>query len=584
MADSLAAETGPAAAQPQLVTRSVPAVHDALGDELPPLLKRIYAARGVTAPAELDRSLKALLPPTGLGDAQRAAERLARAVRDDERILLVGDFDADGATAVALAVSLLEALGARDVAFLVPNRFDYGYGLSPEIAELAVARQPRVLVTVDNGISSVQGVAAATAAGIDVIVTDHHLAGRELPEAFALVNPNLPDSSFPSKALAGVGVIYYVLGLVRSQLRAWDWFSNRQEPNLADWLDLVALGTVADVVPLDANNRVLVHQGLARMRAGRCRPGVRALAEVAGRALDRLTAQDLGFFLGPRLNAAGRLDDMTLGIRCLLARDAEEARSHARALDELNRARRELEQEMVRDAELIVAGHQLDAAERFGVCVYEPGWHQGIVGIVAGRLREKIHRPVVAFAEAGGSNPDELKGSARSLPELHVRDVLDAIAARYPGLVVRFGGHAMAAGLSIKRVHYERFARAFDAEVARRLPESALTRTLVTDGALLAEELCLDMARQIAAGGPWGQAFPEPLFHGEFDVISQRVVGEHHLKLVLRFDGRLVDAIAFRQAPLGDVDRVLAAYRLAENDYGAAPTLQLIIEHLEALP
>lgn len=567
----------------RIVTRPLPDARILHDDGLPPLLRRIYAGRGVTGREQLDRSLRAMLPPDELPAAGRAAARLAEAVMGGERIILVGDFDADGATAVALAVSLLRAMGAEDVEFLVPNRFEFGYGLSPEIVALAAARSPRVLVTVDNGVSSVQGVAAANAAGMDVIITDHHLPGRELPAAFALVNPNLPDSVFGSRALAGVGVIYYVLGLVRGRLRADGWFRHRPEPNLADWLDLVALGTVADVVPLDANNRILVHQGIARMRAGRCRPGIRALAEVGGRPLARLGAQDLGFALGPRLNAAGRLDDMALGIRCLLSEDLEEARRHARALDELNRARRALEQEMVRDAEMIVAAHRVDAADRFGVCVYEPGWHQGIVGIVAGRLREKIHRPVIAFADAGSSAPDELKGSARSVPELHVRDALDAIAARHPGMLARFGGHAMAAGLSIKRVHYERFARAFDAEARRGLPPSALTHTLVTDGELDPGEMTLDMARTLARSGPWGQAFPEPLFHGDFEVVSQRVVGEAHLKLVVRSRDRLVDAIAFRRAPLGDVKRVRAAYRLAENDYGAAPTLQLVVEHLVPL-
>jgi single-stranded-DNA-specific exonuclease len=548
--------------------------------DLPPLLRRIYLGRGVTCARDLDRSLKALLPPHDLGDVDRAATRLMTAIRDGEPILLVGDFDADGATSVALAVSLLKALGARDVGFLVPNRFEFGYGLSPEIVALAAARAPRVLVTVDNGVSSVAGVAAANAAGMDVIVTDHHLPGRELPDAYAMVNPNLPGSRFASKALAGVGVIYYVLGVVRARLRAAEWFRNRPEPNMADWLDLVALGTVADVVPLDCNNRILVHQGLNRMRAGRCRPGIRALAEAAGRPLAGLTAQDLGFALGPRLNAAGRLDDMELGIRCLLAEDLEEARGLARALDELNRARRALEQEMVREAELIVAGHRIDAADRFGICVHEPGWHQGVIGIVAGRLKDRINRPVIAFADAGDLHPDELKGSARSVPDVHVRDALDAIAARYPGMLSRFGGHAMAAGLSIKRVHYERFARAFDAEVQQRLPARALTWTVETDGTLEGPELCLDMARHLARAGPWGQGFPEPLFHGEFEVVSQRVVGEDHLKLVVRLEGRLVDAIAFRQAPLDGVSRLRAVFRLAENDYGDLPTLQLVVEHL----
>lgn len=566
----------------RIVERACP-TEIGFGVGLPPLLRRIYAARGIDAEAQLDRSLSGLADPGLLAGGGTAADRIAGAVMRDEPILLVGDFDADGATSVALAVSLLRAFGAARVDFLVPNRFEFGYGLSPEIVALAARRQPRLLITVDNGVSSVDGVAAAKAAGMDVIITDHHLPGRELPEADALVNPNVAGCPFPSKAIAGVGVIYYVLTLVRARLRAAGWFDGRAEPNLADWLDLVALGTVADVVPLDRNNRVLVHQGVARMRAGRCRPGVQALAEVAGRSLAKLTAKDLGFALGPRLNAAGRLDDMSLGIRCLLADDLAEARRLASALDELNRARRELEREMVRDAELIVAAHDVDVADRFGVCVYEPGWHQGVIGIVAGRLRERVNRPVVAFADAGPAGPDELKGSARSLPELHVRDALDAIASRYPGLLMKFGGHAMAAGLSIKRVHYQRFARAFDAEVRRVLPPSALNPTLETDGRLGADELCLDMARCLAEAGPWGQGFPEPLFHGDFDLISQRVVGEDHLKMVVRQDGRLVDAIAFRQEPVPNARRVRLAYRLAENDYGGSTTLQLVVEHLESL-
>jgi single-stranded-DNA-specific exonuclease len=426
-------------------------------------------------------------------------------------------------------------------------------------------------------------VAAANAAGIEVIVTDHHLPGRERPAAFAIVNPNLPGSRFPSGNLAGVGVIYYLLGLVRAELRKTAWFEGRVEPNLADWLDLVALGTVADVVPLDRNNRILVFQGLQRMRAGRCRPGIQALAEVAGRRLARLSEQDLGFALGPRLNAAGRLEDMALGIRCLLAPDLAAARELARALDELNLARRELEQEMVRDAELIVARHQVAAADRFGVCVYDPGWHQGIVGLVAGRLREKIDRPVIAFADAGDAAPDELKGSARSIPELHVRDALDAIAARYPGMLVKFGGHAMAAGLSVKRVHYERFARAFDAEVRRLVPAAALQRRIETDGSLDDAELSLETARLLRDAGPWGQGFPEPLFHDEFDIVSQRVVGGTHLKLVVKRGRRVLDAIAFRQPPIRDAQRLQLVYRLSENDFGDPPTLQLVVEHLRVL-
>jgi single-stranded-DNA-specific exonuclease len=551
---------------------------------LPDVLARIYLSRGIRHGSELDLGLSALLQPAGLPGLHQAAMRLADAVEHNESVLIVGDFDADGATSVALAMSLLEAMGATRVSFVVPNRFEFGYGLSPEIVAMALEASPDVIVTVDNGTSSVEGVALAAAAGVDVIVTDHHLPGKELPAARALVNPNLPGSRFPSLAMAGVGVIYYVLGALRAELRSRGWFDDRVLPNLADWLDLVAVGTIADVVPLDHNNRVMVAQGLRRIRAGRTRPGIRALCEIAGRPLERLSAEDVGFAIGPRLNAAGRLDDMTLGIQCLLAADAARARELARALDELNKTRRALEQEMVQDAELMIAAHDEATVGRHGVTVYDPAWHQGIIGIVAGRLRERIHRPVIAFADAGEAQPDELKGSGRSLPGLHMRDVLDTIAGRYPGMVVRFGGHAMAAGLSIKRVHYPRFQRAFEAIVRDYLPAEALRPVLESDGPLEIGEMTLDMAQRIAEGGPWGQQFPAPLFHDDFELISQRVVGEQHLKLVLARDGRLFDAIAFRRAPLADsATRVQAAYRLAENDYRDAVTLQLVVEHLRAL-
>lgn len=551
---------------------------------LSPLLERIYLSRGLTSGVELDRELSALARPQALPDVEKAARRLARAIQDEESILIVGDFDADGATSVALAVSLLEAMGASRVGFLVPNRFEFGYGLSPEIVEMALAEEPDVIVTVDNGTSSIEGVARANAAGVDVIVTDHHLPGRALPEAYALVNPTLTGSSFESTAMAGVGVIYYVLGAVRAELKENAWFERRPMPNLADWLDLVAVGTVADVVPLDRNNRVMVTQGIRRIRAGRARPGIRALCEIAGRRPEKLTAQDLGFAIGPRLNAAGRLDDMTLGIQCLLATDLHQARELATALDELNQARRALEQEMVQDAELIVATHDESVEGRYGVTVYDPSWHQGVVGIVAGRLKDRIHRPVIAFAEAGGSAPDELKGSARSLPGLHIRDVLDQVASRYPGLIVRFGGHAMAAGLSIKRVHYPRFEKVFDAAVAEHLPEDALSPVLESDGSLTLQEMTLDMALALAEAGPWGQQFPEPLFHDEFELVSQRVVGERHLKMVLKKEDRLFDAIAFQQGPLTDTRQVLAAYRLDANEYRDRVTLQLMVQHLAPLP
>ena len=510
-----------------------------------------------------------------------AAQRLVGAIKNDESILIVGDFDADGATATALAVSLLQAMGANQVGYLVPNRFEFGYGLTPEIVRLALTREPAVIVTVDNGISSVQGVGLAQESGVDVIVTDHHLPGSDMPPAHAIVNPNVPACDFPSKALAGVGVVYYVLSKVRARLREEEFFQQRgiDVPNLAHWLDLVALGTVADVVPLDRNNRILVFQGLRRINRGLVRPGVRALAEVAGRALSTLTAQDLGYALGPRLNAAGRLDDMSIGIQCLLAPDLAQARSLATALDELNKTRREIELSMTEEATLLIDDTQ--AHEGSSICVYDAGWHQGVIGIVAGRMRERFHRPVIAFADAGEIAPGELKGSARSIPGLHIRDAIDDVAARYPGLIEKFGGHAMAAGLSIKRTHFERFSRAFRDAVDARVSARDLAGILVTDGELPPAELSLDNARLIAAHGPWGQAFEEPTFHGEFDVIAERIVGERHLKLVLKHGERLVDAIAFNQERLGKA-RVRVLYRLAINDFSDVETLQLIIQEIEA--
>lgn len=564
------------------VDRVLPGVH--------PVLGRIYGARGVTSVDELNHELKALLPPDGLPDLDVAVARLAKAVEQGERILLVGDFDADGATSVALAVTTLKALGAEQVDFVVPNRFTFGYGLSPEIVDLAATRSPDVIVTVDNGVASMAGVERARELGIDVIVTDHHLPGRELPAALAVVNPVLATSSFRSRCLAGVGVIFYVLSRLRARLAANHWFEHRgiRNPNLAECLDLVALGTVADVVPLDHNNRVLVSQGLARIRAGRARPGIAALLQVARREAAKINAADLGFAIGPRLNAAGRLDDMTIGIRCLLAATPEEARSLAIALDQLNRARQELEQTMVADAELIVAREVAAGEGRDGLCLYDPSWHQGVVGIVAGRLKDRLHRPVIAFAEAGSTAPDELKGSARSVPGLHMRDLLDEIATSHPGLLPRFGGHAMAAGLSLKRIHFRQFSTVFNRLVSARLPDEARDAVVYTDGPLAPEDISLATAEVLAGAGPWGQAFPEPLFEGEFDVISHRIVGEHHLKLTvspaLGSGGRrrLLDAIAFRQAALAtpSFERATMTYRLSRNDFGEVPTVQLVVEHL----
>ena len=546
----------------------------------PRFFARVLAGRGIESSENLDLSLSRLLQPDALSGIDAAASRIARAVEGNEAILVLGDFDADGATGTALAVSLLESLGAARVEYLVPNRFAFGYGLTPEIVRVALEREPALIVTVDNGMSSVAGVTLAQESGVDVVVTDHHLPGEELPPACALVNPNAPGCEFGSKALAGVGVIYYVLSRVRAHLAEGGFFARRglPPPRLADWLDLVALGTVADVVPLDLNSRILVHQGLRRMRAGLARPGIRGLAQVSGRNLRAVTAQDLGFAIAPRLNAAGRLSDMTVGIQCLLSSETVQAQRLARELDELNTERRDIERDMTLDATLLVDECRADHGS--AICLYDASWHQGIIGIVAGRMRERHHRPVVAFADAGAAAPGELRGSARSIPGLHIRDALDDVAARFPGLMVKFGGHAMAAGLSIKRTQLDRFTKAFADAVEARVSERDLAGIRMTDGELEPADLVLESARLVASHGPWGQGFEEPTFHGEFDIVSERVVGQRHLKLALRHEDRVVDAIAFNQEPVG-VDRIRALYRLGVNDYSGIETLQLVIEDLE---
>ncbi len=511
---------------------------------------------------------------------------VASALAGRQRVLIVGDFDADGATSTALAVLALRAMGATRVDFLVPNRFEYGYGLTPEIVTLAETFDPDLLITVDNGISSIDGVAAAKNAGIKVLVTDHHLPGRELPAADAIVNPSQPGCDFPSKNLAGVGVVFYLLTALRSHLRGSGWFedNNLPEPAMAQWLDLVALGTVADVVPLDQVNRVLVHQGLQRIRAGRCRPGIAALLEQAGRDRSRVAASDLGFAAGPRLNAAGRLDDMTLGIQCLLADDPVLARQLAAELDDLNRDRRAIETGMQREALTLVDKIPLDDdGLPWGLCLFDRQWHQGVVGLLASRIKDRVHRPVIAFADGGNG---ELKGSARSIRSLHIRDALDAVAARHPGLVTKFGGHAMAAGLSLREDRFEDFARAFDEEVRRQLTPAELEEEVWVDEPLGFAELSLANARLLRDAGPWGQHFPEPLFRGEFTLVEQRVVGEKHLKMLLGgSDGDTppIDAIAFNAA--ADWHRPGAAtvevlYRLDLNVWRGRESPQLVIERI----
>ncbi len=563
--------------------RPLPAQLPDLGD-LPPLLTRLYAARGVQSAAELDKGLARLIPYQQLKGIDAAVDLLVQALQQRQRILIVGDFDADGATASSVGVLGLRMLGAAHVDYLVPNRFEYGYGLTPEIVAVALQRQPELLVTVDNGISSVDGVTAAKEAGLKVLVTDHHLPGPELPAADAIVNPNQPGCAFPSKALAGVGVMFYVLLALRARLRELGWFAKAgiSEPNLGELLDLVALGSVADVVPLDANNRILVHQGLARIRAGRARPGLRAVLEVAGRQHARITSTDLGFILGPRLNAAGRLDDMSLGIECLLCEDEALARDMAQQLDELNKDRKAIEQGMQREALAQLKDLPVESLP-FGLCLFEPDWHQGVIGILASRLKERYHRPAIAFADAGDGL---LKGSARSVPGLHIRDALDAVAARHPGLISKFGGHAMAAGLSLPQEHFGAFAAAFDAEVRRQLSEDDLTGRLLSDGQLGAEEFHLELAKALRHAGPWGQHFPEPLFHGVFQIVTQRVVGEKHLKLVLKTEcGSLtLDGIAFNVDrdiwPNPNLRWVELAYKLDVNEYQGRESVQLMVAHL----
>ena len=553
-----------------------------LRDELavPSFFARVLSARGITSKRDLDLSLNQLATPDRLPGVNQAASRLVQAIDNSERILVIGDFDADGATASALVVSLLREMGVKSVDYLVPNRFEFGYGLTPEIVVVAAKQEPALIITVDNGVSSVEGVRVANELGIDVVITDHHLPPKDLPEAAAIVNPNLKETTFESPFLAGVGVAYYLMAVVRAKLRAKRYFENHNvsEPNLADWLDLVALGTVADVVALDRNNRILVCQGLRRMRSGRLRPGMRALIEIADRRLEVLSAQDLGFAVGPRLNAAGRLDDIGLGIQCLLAEDLDSARSLAVALNELNKARRAIEDEMNVEAKVLIS-ESIDA-DAPALCVYDASWHQGVVGIVAGRMRERFHRPVIAFADSGDIAPGEIKGSARSVPGLHIRDALDDVATRFPGLVDKFGGHAMAAGLTIRRIHLDRFRKAFAEAVASRVEPRDLAGIVVSDGVLAVEDLNVDNARLIEEYGPWGQGFDEPLFHGEFELISQRMVGQgKHLKLIVKQQGKVVDAIAFNQQTINS-DRITMAYKLQVNRYLNNETLQLLVEHV----
>lgn len=560
---------------------------ETLSASFSPLLARLYAARGVNSPAEVDFDLARLHPPQLLYGMSEATARVVKALQNQERILVVGDFDADGATSTALAVDALRAFGAEHVDYLVPNRFEYGYGLTPEIVALACQRSPQLIITVDNGISSLEGVAAANQAGVEVLITDHHLAGERLPDASVILNPNQPACTFPSKALAGVGVMFYLLMALRTKLRDMGWFAKRaiEEPRLGDYLDLVALGTVADVVPLDRNNRLLVEGGLRRIRAGRARPGIAALLSVAGKNPSDVAASDLGFAAGPRLNAAGRLDDMSLGIEALLAPELEGARAIALQLDSMNRERQRIERGMQADALALLA--RLDVSQSScppALVLYEPSWHQGVVGILASRLKDQFHRPAIAFADTGSGM---LKGSGRGIAGLHLRDLLDAVATQNPGLISHFGGHAMAAGLSLPQGNFEAFREAMCAAVTKT-NNALLEPAIDTDGELASEEMTLAVAETLRRAGPWGQQFPEPLFDGDFILLSQRIVGERHLKMTVakEEDGPVFDAIAFSvdadQWPADAVQRVRIAYRLDVNEFRGERRVQLLVTYLEA--
>ena len=552
------------------------------------LLNRIYLARNIRKESDLDYSLKNLPPPDALKGMADAVDLLSGIIASQGRILIVGDFDADGATSTTLMVKGLTAMGAWHVSYLVPDRFKFGYGLTPEIVDVAAQQDPKLIITVDNGIASNDGVAAAKEKGIRVLVTDHHLPGNELPAADAIVNPNQSADDFPSKNIAGVGVAFYLLSALRKKLRESGWFEQQgiSEPNLADLLDLVALGTIADVVPLDQVNRTLVKQGLARINAGQCCPGITALINVAGKQAGNLTTSDLGFFVAPRLNAAGRIEDMSVGIECLLAEESERANSIATDLDRLNRERRSIEDDMKEQAMLALRRLKLNADLPTGLCIFDENWHQGVIGILASRIKERYHRPVIAFAPANDEVDDqrELKGSARSIRGLHIRDVIDAVATRYPGLITKFGGHAMAAGLSLPQSRYEDFSRAFDEEVCRQLDGDDLERVLMTDGELSEAEMNMNTAMLLRNAGPWGQHFPEPVFEGDFNVLHRRIVGQNHLKMELSSGATTLDAIMFNIRD-GFEDRVrgrvTAVYKLDVNEYRGRRTVQLLVEHLE---
>ena len=552
------------------------------------VLNRVYANRNIQSEDDLNYSIAKLLPFDKLKGISEAATLIADAIKNKLAVTIVGDFDVDGATSTTVAVKSLYSMGATKVDFIVPNRFEYGYGLTPEIVKVAVERfNPDVIITVDNGISSIEGVKVAKELNLTVVVTDHHLPAATLPIADAIVNPNQPNCLFPSKMLAGVGVIFYVMLAVRSLLREQGWFEEKgiQVPNLAELLDLVALGTVADVVPLDYNNRILVSQGLARIRSGKVRAGIRALIDVAGRESERLIASDFGFAIAPRLNAAGRLDDMSLGIDCLLSDDAVKARGIAQQLDDINYARRDIEADMKQQAMTILEGMHLgeDGSLPFGLCLFDKNFHEGVVGIIASRIKDQWNRPVIVFAK---TDDGMLKGSGRSIKGFHLRDALDAVATKNINLITKFGGHAMAAGLTIAESDYELFTQSFDEEVHRHLNEDDLHGVIMSDGELLVSEFNMASAEELRFAGPWGQTFQEPIFDGVFNIINKRIVGEKHLKLSLQpIDSTLeIDAIAFNTTDEewdAGVQQAIIAYRLDVNMFRGNKSLQLMVDYIE---
>lgn len=565
-----------------------------LPDNLHPVLKQLYAARNVKNADELALTVSQLADVNTLKGLPEGCDVLYKAFQQRQHITIIGDFDADGATSTALMMNALTMLGSQKHDFLVPNRFEYGYGLTPEIVEIAAKNGTKLLITVDNGISCIAGVSRAKELGLDVIITDHHLPGKEHPQADAIINPNQHGCHFVSKSLAGVGVAFYFMLAFRKFLRDNNWFESQSiaEPNLASLLDLVALGTVADVVSLDNNNRIIVEQGLKRIRAGATRPGIQALIEIAGRDQKQLVASDFGFALGPRINAAGRLDDMSFGINCLLAQDLSSARAMAAELDDLNKARREIEQGMQQEAETVLKQLNFDESNLpFAISLYQADWHQGVIGIVAGRLKEKFHRPSIVFASGSdmnnGQSDTEIKGSARSIPGLHIRDLLEYISAQHPGLISKFGGHAMAAGLSIKADDFKLFNELFSKYAKEWIKPEDLEGVILSDGALPIESFNLDFAQMLRDAGPWGQNFPEPIFDDEFSIVQQRIVGEKHLKLVVEKDKQVFDAIAFnvdlKAWPNHQSSKIHLAYKLDINEFRGKKSVQLMVDHLSAI-